>query len=72
MTEGFGGSGMSVFPGPQDRSREKQLVHDHTYRPGGPASEQLHIKPPKNPAPEPEPSAPVRLARWISSTWRGE
>jgi hypothetical protein len=65
-------TGMGGFPGPSDRSREKQLAHDHRYRAGGPASERLEIGPPSTPAPETKPFAPLRLWSWLVRRWNGE
>lgn len=55
-----------------DRSREKQLAHDHRYRQSGPAAEQLHVGPPKGPPPEERPTAPVRLWQWVTRRWNGD
>jgi hypothetical protein len=58
-------------PGPADRSREKELAHRHRYRSRSPAGEQLEIRPPSRPVPEPRSWAPVRLWRWIARRLNG-
>jgi hypothetical protein len=65
-------AGGHMPPGIADRSREKQLTHDYRHRSSVQSGEQLHVGPPKNPAPAPKRFALVRLWGWLARRWTGD